>query len=166
MAASTDNGFSFHGLGKVPGLVQPGCGLGLVVHRGVIYVSHDNNGTASLAVHHFPEWGLLSVFSPSRVAVWPPLLWPLREISRAPVATVFALAAGVGFLMLSRQRCHTYPPGPRCGDPLSACGEADGSSYNPPAIHKDKRRAHVAWHRHARRLVPGGARTYGAMTST
>ena len=45
MAFSYDNGYSFRGLHKVAGLVQPGVGLGLVIKDDVIFVSHDNNGT-------------------------------------------------------------------------------------------------------------------------
>jgi hypothetical protein len=45
MATSSDNGMSFSGLHKIPGLVQPGCGLGLLVHDDIIYISHDDNGT-------------------------------------------------------------------------------------------------------------------------
>lgn len=49
MATSTDHGRSFGNLHKVPGLVQPGCGLGLLVDGATIYISHDNNGTLASA---------------------------------------------------------------------------------------------------------------------
>lgn len=49
MATSTDNGMTFGGLHKIPGLVQPGCGLGMLVRDDVIYISYDDNGTLSSA---------------------------------------------------------------------------------------------------------------------
>ena len=45
LATSTDNGHSFQSLRKIPGLVQPGCGIGMLVRNDDIYISHDNNGT-------------------------------------------------------------------------------------------------------------------------
>ena len=44
-ALSTDHGRSFGPLRKLPGLVQPGCAVGFLIHEDVMYVSHDNNGT-------------------------------------------------------------------------------------------------------------------------
>ena len=51
MASSTDNGYSFGTPRKISGLVQPGCGIGLLVAHdtGTIYISHDNNGTLATA---------------------------------------------------------------------------------------------------------------------
>ena len=49
MASSSDNGITFGGLHKIPGLVQPGCGLGLLVRDDVIYISYDDNGTLGSA---------------------------------------------------------------------------------------------------------------------
>jgi hypothetical protein len=49
LALSHDHGLSFVGLRKISGLVQPGCGIGLLVHGGTIYISHDNNGTLATA---------------------------------------------------------------------------------------------------------------------
>ena len=53
IARSLDNGRSWGPPRKIPGLVQPGCGLGLLVdtvaHHDVIYLSHDDNGTLASA---------------------------------------------------------------------------------------------------------------------
>lgn len=49
MSRSTDNGRSWANPTKIKGLVQPGCGLGLLVDQGVIYISYDNNGTLATA---------------------------------------------------------------------------------------------------------------------
>ena len=44
-ALSTDHGRSFGPLRKLPGLVQPGCAVGFLIHEDVMHVSRDNNGT-------------------------------------------------------------------------------------------------------------------------
>ena len=44
-ALSTDHGRSFGPLRKFPGLVQPGCAVGFLIHEDVMHVSRDNNGT-------------------------------------------------------------------------------------------------------------------------
>ena len=49
LAISQDHGRTWVGLRKIEGLVQPGCGIGLLVHDGTIYISHDNNGTLATA---------------------------------------------------------------------------------------------------------------------
>lgn len=49
MSRSTDHGRSWAPAKKIDGLVQPGCGLGLLVEQGVIYISYDNNGTLATA---------------------------------------------------------------------------------------------------------------------
>ena len=49
MASSSDNGMTYGGLHRIPGLVQPGCGLGLLVRDDVIHISYDDNGTLGSA---------------------------------------------------------------------------------------------------------------------
>ena len=49
MSRSTDHGRSWAPAKKIDGLVQQGCGLGLLVEQGVIYISYDNNGTLATA---------------------------------------------------------------------------------------------------------------------
>eukprot|EP01050_Picozoa_sp_SAG11_P013825 SAG11_NODE_1645_length_4524_cov_7.819435_3_plen_468_part_00 len=50
MASSTDNGLTFDNLHKIPHLVQPGCGLGMLITTDdTIYLSFDNNGTLASA---------------------------------------------------------------------------------------------------------------------
>jgi hypothetical protein len=51
MASSNDRGDTWHHLHKIEGLVQPGCGLGMVIHADMIYLSHDNNGTIADKAH-------------------------------------------------------------------------------------------------------------------
>lgn len=51
MATSTDFGRTFSPPRNVPGLVQPGLGLGLLIHNDAIYISYANNGTTGEAAH-------------------------------------------------------------------------------------------------------------------